>query len=118
MGRKSSFIKKIEISVALILFGIFIFSEIKSYSKYTFASISESGQIIDSRNFKYKVKIMEVEEGNIYVIENKGDSDNVKIKVSKNIKPEISNIIDGTKVKLIDKCSNKIVKSDFKIILE
>jgi hypothetical protein len=113
---KKRTIKLIGIIVALVLVGQFLYTEIINYNNYSYAQISEDGEIIESRNFDYEVKKINV--GNLpqYIIVGKHNLDNLTINTNKAVSPELSIMRDGVLIKFVGVgYGNPIVASDFKI---
>lgn len=113
---KKRTIKLLGITVALILVGQFLYTEITNYKNYSYAQISADGQIIESRNFNYGVKRIYV--GNLpqYIIVGKNNLDNLTIYSNKAVSPELSIMQDGVLIKFVGVgYGNPVVTSDFKI---
>jgi hypothetical protein len=113
---KKRTIKLFGITVALVLVGQFLYTEITDYKNYSYAHISADGQIIESRNFNYSVK--KIYSGNLpqYIIVGKHNLDNLTINTNKAVSPELSVMQDGVLIKFVDVgYGNPIVTSDFKI---
>ena len=74
-------------------------------------------EIKKSKNFKYKVEKRNDSDGTpYYIILGKFDLDNLGIKTTRTVTPDISVIVPGVKIRFVtNKSGNLIIPSDFKI---
>ena len=114
-------IRILAIVAAVIILGYGIFTEIKEYNNRIFAYVSNSGEILESRNFPWKiVKTTDCNKETTYIIEDRcGDSSLVSIKLDKknnlNKNSEVHNAIDGIRITFF--CEDKFI-SNFKIEIQ
>jgi hypothetical protein len=113
---KKRTIKIIGIIVALVLVCQFFYTEITNYKNYSYAQISEEAEIIESRNFNYDVKKINVRNVPQYIIVGKHNLDNLTVNSNKAVSPELSITQEGVLIKFVGVgYGNPIVTSDFKI---
>lgn len=105
------------ITVALILAVHFFYSEILKYINYSYALISESGEIIKSKNFNYKV-VLKNNHSPEYIIMDLHNPKNLTLQPYKAVSSEFTEINEGFKIEFIATgYGNPIVTSKFKIEL-
>lgn len=109
--------KAVAIVVALILVGHFVYSEVLKYVNYSYALISENGQIIEKKNFNYEIIFKDTPSPE-YTIVNLFNPKNLTIQPYKAVSSEVSELTEGVKIKFISTgWGNPQVTSKFKIEL-
>jgi hypothetical protein len=110
-------LKYLKRMVALSLVFYFTISQIIDYKNFSYAKVSEDGEIAESRNFNYQIKRIKDERGlPEYLIVGKHNLDNLTISTNRAVSPELSIAQDGVLIKFIGVgYGNPMVSADFKI---
>jgi hypothetical protein len=115
--RRNWWVKAAGIVAACVILFYGIFQIIVTYKNSSSAYVSANGEIIRSRNFRWKIiKTIDSDSGfPIYIIESRyGDASAVKIKPDRPIGTEVYNAMDGVAIKFFCK-SDRV--PNFKIII-
>lgn len=114
--RNVLWIKYTWIIVATLLALTSIYQTIKDNLNYSYASVSEEGAILKSKNFPWNVEKTKLDGGTVYIIqEYHGDSSTVNVKGNnKASSVEIYNAIDGVGIRFIGVgFGNPIIEDSF-----
>ena len=109
-------IRYITLSLIIVSVVILMYAVVVNYFSYSYAQVSEAGEIIKSKNFQYEVKKIVYKGSPAYVIAEKYDKDNLEITTSQAATADIVLSIDGIRITFISSgFGNPIIETDFKI---
>jgi hypothetical protein len=107
----------VAILIALILVGHFFYSEILKYINYSYALISENGEVIEEKNFNYEI-IFKDDDSPEYIIVGLSNPKNLTLQPFEAVSSEFTETNEGVKIRFIATgWGNPVVTSKFKIEL-
>jgi len=96
--QKKLWVKSFGIVAAFVILLYGIYQIISNYKNSSSAYISSNGEIIKSRNFRWRIAKPTASNGDfpVYMIENRyGDASEIKIKPDRRVNTKVYNSLDG-----------------------